>query len=91
MTDELEDLIQETEITLRDAYRRGIEKGEQASKVALKNNTKMLISFEVYVTKNYKRMVVDDELFFVDEPNQVAITLSQAIKNFLLTYDDEQN
>ena len=91
MTDELEDLIQETEITLRDAYRRGIEKGEQSSKVALKNNTKMLISFEVYVTKNYKRMVVDDELFFVDEPNQVAITLSQAIKNFLLTYDDEQN
>ena len=91
MTDELEDLIQETEITLRDAYRRGFEKGEQASKVSLKNNTKMLISFEVYVTKNYKRMVVDDELFFVDEPNQVAITLSQAIKNFLLTYDDEQN
>lgn len=91
MTDELEDLIQETEITLRDAYRRGIEKGEQASKVALKNNTKMLISFEVYVTKNYKRMVVDDELFFVDEPNQVAITLSQAIKNFLLTYDDAEN
>lgn len=91
MTDELEDLIQETEITLRDAYRRGIEKGEQASKVALKNNTKMLVSFEVYVTKNYKRMVVDGELFFVDEPNQVAITLTQAIKNFLLTYDDEEN
>lgn len=91
MTDELEDLIQETEITLRDAYRRGIERGEQASKVALKNNTKMLVSFEVYVTKNYKRMVVDGELFFVDEPNQVAITLTQAIKNFLLTYDDEEN
>jgi hypothetical protein len=91
MTDELEDLIQETEITLRDAYRRGLEKGEHASRVALKNNTKMLISFEMYVTKNYKRMVVDDELFFVDEPNQVAITLSQAIKNFLLTYDDAEN
>lgn len=91
MTDELEDLIQETEITLRDAYRRGIEKGEQASKVALKNNTKMLVAFEVYVTKNYKRMVVDGELFFVDEPNQVAITLTQAIKNFLLTYEDEEN
>ena len=91
MTDELEDLIQETEITLRDAYRRGIERGGEASKVALKNNNKMLFSFEVYVTKNYKRMVVDGELFFVDEPNQVAITLTQAIKNFLLTYDDEEN
>lgn len=91
MTDELEDLIQETEITLRDAYRRGIEKGEQAGKVALKSNSDMLMAFEVYITKHYKRMIVDNELFFVDEPNQVAITLTQAIKNFLLTYDDAED
>lgn len=89
MIDEIEDLIQETEITLRDAFRRGVQQGEQAGKVALKSNSDMLTAFEVYITRNYKRMVVDGQLFFVDEPNQFAITLTQAIKNFLLTYDNE--
>lgn len=89
--DALEDLLGEAEITIRDAYQRGIEKGGRTNKAILESRKNMLNSFELYSRKYYRRAMIYDSVFFVDESKSVALTLDELIKNFLLTYDDAED
>ena len=90
MTDILEDLIQETEITLRDAYRRGLEQGGEANNAILSNKKDMLVKFISFRNK-FVEFENDGEHFFAPRSPQVenAITLEQLINTFLLTYDND--
>lgn len=91
MEDKIEDLIEESNICIRDAYRRGYEDGGVVNRAAISSKKDMLISFESYASKHYRRAIIHDSLFFVNESKSVALTLEELIKNFLLTYDDEEN
>jgi hypothetical protein len=92
MTDILEDLIQETEITLRDAYRRGVEQGGKANNAILDNRREMLIKFASYKNK-FTEFKTEDGYYFVSKSPQVEspINLDQLIKIFLLTYENGED
>jgi hypothetical protein len=93
MEDTIEDLIQETEITLRDAYRRGYEKGSKPNKAMLESKADMLRAFEAHLSKF--RRIEDSEREPVFIPKKTdgipyGSFLTTIIKNFLLTYDDNE-
>jgi hypothetical protein len=92
MTDILEDLIQETEITLRDAYRRGIEQGGKTNNAILDNRKDMLKKFVSFRNK-FVEFENDGEHFFALRSPQVEtpINLEQLLKTFLLTYDNGED
>ena len=92
MTDEIEDLIQETEITLRDAYNRGLNKGGELNRVVRAKVTDLISAFTIYTTKNYRQSynTEDDLIYTHKETNQIQ-TLPQLIKTFLLSYDYGQD
>lgn len=94
MEDTIEDLIQETEITLRDAYRRGYEKGSKPNKAMLESKADMLRAFEAHLSKF--RRIEDSErepVFIPKNPDgmPMGISFSTLIKTFLLTYDNEED
>jgi hypothetical protein len=90
--DVLEDLLGEAEITIRDAYQRGIEKGGRTNRAVLEGKKDMLVKFINYKNK-FNEFKAEDEFYFVHRsPNvESPINLEQLIKNFLLTYDDGEN
>jgi len=91
MTDHLEDLIQEVEITLRDAYRRGYEQGGQSNKAILDSKRDMLVKFEAYLSTFRRLEGEDKDSIFLKKSDVMprGIFLETLIKNFLLSYDDE--
>jgi hypothetical protein len=92
MTDILEDLIQETEITLRDAYRRGVEQGGKTNNAILDNRKDMLKKFIVFKSK-FIEFENEGEHFFALRTHNVEtpINLEKLIKTFLLTYDNAED
>jgi hypothetical protein len=92
MTDILEDLIQETEITLRDAYQRGIEQGGKTNNAILDNRKDMLKKFIAFKAK-FIEFENEGEHFFAPRTHNVdnAINLEQLIKTFLLTYENGED
>jgi hypothetical protein len=92
MNDEIEDLIQETEITLRDAYNRGLNKGGELNRTVRATVTQLISAFTIYTTKNYRQSynTEDDLIYTHKETNQIQ-TLPQLIKTFLLSYDYGQD
>jgi hypothetical protein len=92
MNDEIEDLIQETEITLRDAYNRGLNKGGELNRTVRATVTQLISAFTIYTTKNYRQSynTEEDLIYTHKETNQIQ-ELPQLIKTFLLSYDYGQD
>jgi predicted esterase len=92
MTDILEDLIQETEITLRDAFRRGFEQGGKTNNAILDNRKDMLRKFVSFKTKFIEFENEGGHFYALRTHNvESAITLDQLIKTFLLTYENGED
>jgi hypothetical protein len=92
MTDEIEDLIQETEITLRDAYNRGLHKGGELNRVSRALVTDLISGFTIYVTKNYRQSYnTEEDLIYVHKDTNQIQELPNLIKTFLLSYDYGQD
>ena len=92
MKDEIEDLIQETEITLRDAYNRGLNKGGELNRVSRARVTDLISGFTIYVTKNFRQSTnSEDELIYIHKDTNQIQLLPQLIKTFLLAYDYGQD
>lgn len=92
MTDEIEDLIQETEITLRDAYNRGLNKGGELNRVVRAKVTDLILAFTIYSTKSYRQTYnTEGELIYIHKDTDAIHTLPQLIKTFLLAYDYGQD
>jgi hypothetical protein len=85
----LEDLLGEAEITIRDAYQRGVEKGGRTNRAILEGKKDMLRKFVDYKNR-FNEFKAEDEYYFVSRSPQVEspINLEQLIKTFLLTYDN---
>lgn len=92
MKEEIEDLMHEAEIVIRDAFQRGFNNGNVTNKAILESKKDMLKAFDSYVSK-YIRLTGDEEgaVFVPRKPEgmRLGITLDTLIKNFLLSYDDE--
>lgn len=92
MNEEIEDLMHEAEIVIRDAYQRGFNNGNVSNKALLESKKDMLKAFDSYANK-YIRLTGDEEgsIFVPRQPEgmRLGITLDTLIKNFLLSYDDE--
>jgi len=91
MKPEIKYLKDEVEDALDEAYRLGFEQGVKPNKAILDSKRDMLAHFDAYVSK-FRRLQDDDgELIFVTKKYEstTAITLSNLITNFLLSYDDE--
>jgi hypothetical protein len=86
----LEDLLGEAEITIRDAYQRGVEKGGRTNQAILEGKKDMLIKFASYKNK-FTEFKTEDGYYFVSKSPHVEspINLEQLIKTFLLTYDND--
>jgi hypothetical protein len=92
MNEEIEDLMHEAEIVIRDAYQRGFNNGNVSNKAILESKKDMLKAFDSYANK-YIRLTGDEEgsIFVPRQPEgmRLGITLDTLVKNFLLSYDDE--
>lgn len=88
----LEDLLGEAEITIRDAYQRGVEKGGRTNRAILEGKKDMLRKFVDYKNR-FNEFKAEDEYYFVSRSPQVEspINLEQLIKTFLLTYDNGED
>jgi hypothetical protein len=88
----VEDLVQEAEICIRDAYYRGYEEGAKINNLSFITKRELLRTFDSYANK-YIRLTGDEEgaIFVPRQPDgmRLGITLDTLIKNFLLSYDDE--
>jgi len=88
----VEDLVQEAEICIRDAYYRGYEEGAKINNLSFISKSQLLRTFDSYSSK-YIRLTGDEDgaIFVPRQPDgmRLGITLDTLIKNFLLTYDDE--
>lgn len=92
MNDEIEDLIQETEITLRDAYNRGLNKGGELNRVSRARVTDLISAFVIYADKNYRQSVhAEDGVLYIHKETNAIHSLSALIKTFLLAYDYGQD
>jgi hypothetical protein len=89
---DIEDIIQEAEICIRDAYYRGYEEGAKINNLSFITKGDLLRAFDSYANK-YVRLTGDEEgpVFVPRRPEgiRLGITLDTLIKNFLLSYDDE--
>ena len=92
MNEQIEDLMHEAEIVIRDAYQRGFNNGNVSNKAILESKKDMLKAFDSYANK-YIRLTGDEEgsIFVPRQPEgmRLGITLDTLVKNFLLSYDDE--
>jgi len=92
MKEEIEDLMHEAEIVIRDAYQRGFNNGNISNKAVLESKKDMLRTFDSYANK-YIRLTGDDNgsVFVPRQPEgmRLGITLDTLVKNFLLSYDDD--
>ncbi len=92
MKEEIEDLMHEAEIVIRDAYQRGFNNGNISNKAVLESKRYMLRAFDSYANK-YIRLTGDDNgsVFVPRQPEgmRLGITLDTLVKNFLLSYDDD--
>jgi len=88
----VEDLVQEAEICIRDAYYRGYEEGAKINNLSFITKGDLLKKFDSYANK-YVRLTGDEEgaIFVPRKPEgmRLGITLDTLVKNFLLSYDDE--
>jgi hypothetical protein len=93
MKDELDDLLLDVGVCLQDAYRRGFEKGNTTNKALLDNKKDMLAKFEAYLSTFRRLEGEDKESIFLKKSDVMprGIFLETLIKNFLLSYDDEEN
>lgn len=92
MIDEIEDLISETEITLRDAYNRGLNKGGELNRTVRATVSDLISTFTTYSIKNYRQTYnTEDELVYIHKETNTILTLPQLIKTFLLSYDYGQD
>ena len=93
MEDTLEDLIGEAEITLRDAFRRGYEQGSKPNRAMLQSKANMLRAFETHLSKFRRIEDTEREPVFIPKKTDgmpYGSRLTTVIKNFLLTYDDNE-
>jgi hypothetical protein len=88
MMPELEDLIGEAEITIRDAYQRGFDNAKLSFDKSA-NTKKMLAEFGVFVFKYNLYKNLDGTKYFNVENS--LLTLEELISLFLLKYDYEQD
>jgi hypothetical protein len=88
----VEDLVQEAEICIRDAYHRGHEEGAKMNNLSFISKSQLLRTFDSYANK-YIRLTGDEDgaIFVPRQPDgmRLGITLDTLIKNFLLSYDNE--
>jgi len=88
----VEDIVQEAEICIRDAYYRGYEEGAKINNLSFISKSQLLRTFDSYASK-YIRLTGDEDgsVFVPRQPDgmRLGITLDTLIKNFLLSYDDE--
>jgi hypothetical protein len=88
----VEDLVQEAEICIRDAYYRGYEEGAKINNLSFITKGELLNKFDSYANK-YIRLTGDGEgvVFVPRQPEgmRLGITLDTLIKNFLLSYDND--
>ncbi len=84
----VEDLVQEAEVCIKDAYYRGYEEGAKINKLSFKTNGELLNSFLKYVIDNYRIYNNEDfTLSFIYEG--VIYPKEVIIKNFLLSYEND--
>jgi len=88
----VEDIVQEAEICIRDAYYRGYEEGAKINNLSFISKSQLLRTFDSYASK-YIRLTGDEDgaVFVPRQPDgmRLGITLDTLIKNFLLTYDND--
>ena len=87
LNDELEDILEEVKISLRDAYHRGYvhgEKGQALINSKLSNPNLILGDFIKFI-KNYKMTMVDGDIRFSN--NDYVYMDENIINLFLLKYD----
>lgn len=88
----VEDLVQEAEICIRDAYYRGYEEGAKINNLSFISKSQLLRTFDSFANK-YIRLIGDEEgaIFVPRQPDgmRLGITLDTLIKNFLLSYDND--
>ena len=87
MTDPVEDLVGEAEITIRDAYRRGFDDAKNSTDKIPKTK-KILSDFEEYLVgfKMYKNL---DGIRYYEIEGKL-LTINEITKLFLLRYGYEE-
>jgi hypothetical protein len=85
---ELEDLIGEAEITIRDAYQRGFDNAKLSFDKSAKTK-KILAEFGTYISQFSLYKNLDGAKYFNVENN--LLTLEELVNLFLLKYDYEQD
>lgn len=86
MIDPIEDLVSEAEITIRDAYQRGVF-ATQESINKIPTARKMLFDFLKFTSKYRKQVFENDSFYVLDD---VMISTEELVRLFLLSYDYEQ-
>ena len=87
LEDTLEDILEETKISLRGAYHRGYVHGEQSQYLinSKLSNPKLILGDFIKFIKNYKMTMLDGEIKFSN--NDYVYMDENIINLFLLKYD----
>lgn len=87
ITDPVEDIVGEAEISVRTAYQRGYEQGkrEQGNINAKLSNPRIILKDFMGFVKKYKMTLIDGEVKFSD--NDYVYMDENLIARFLLLYD----
>lgn len=93
MRPELHFLQEELEEVVDQAYQMGYQDGNVTNKALLDNKKDMLAKFEAYLSTFRRLEGEDKESIFLKKSDVMprGIYLDTLIKNFLLSYDDEEN
>ena len=87
ITDPVEDIVSEAEISIREAYHRGWNDGHsEAGKTNDKlSNPRIILKDFIVFMKGFKLVAYDNEKFFSN--GEHAVTDDSIISNFLLRFD----
>lgn len=91
ITDPVEDIVGEAEISVRTAYQRGYEHGKiaQGNVNAKLSNPNLILGDFIRFIKKYKMTSIDGEIRFSD--NDYVYFDENLIARFLLLYDYEND
>lgn len=89
ITDPVEDIVGETEISIRTAYQRGYEHGKiaQGNVNAKLSDPRLILGDFIKYIKKYKMTLIGNEIKFSD--NDYIYMDENLIAKFLLIYDYE--
>ena len=91
MKPELAFLMDDIEESLQEAYDMGLKEGGQPNKAILDSKLNMLVKFDSYLHKNYRRLEDGENVLFIEKNDSwnKAYYIETIVRTFLLSYDDE--